>query len=162
MSTFDQGELPRCTCISDDNHFQINKFFLALGARHTSKMRNIKLLVSAENCLNPETISSAVHTLTTTFPTLKKVEVEFQRDVDLLPERMLRARRRRPIVRSLRHLETWVAAGERLTVSGLDNHPRLVSAWDEARRGWYYDADRTVRFLWELRQRESKQRASSF
>jgi metal-sulfur cluster biosynthetic enzyme len=111
-------------------------------------MTNIKLLVSAANCLNLETLASAVHNLTTTFPRLQKVEVEFQHDVSLLPGRVLRRRRRRSIVRSLRHLEKWMGAGQRLKVTGIDNHPKLRSSWDDAKRGWYYDADGMVAFLW--------------
>lgn len=122
---------------------------MALGDKHTSRMRNIKLLVSAENCLNPEMLTSAIHALTTTFPVLQKVEVEFQQEVGLLPERILRSRRRRSLVRSLRHLEKWIAAEERLKVTGLDAHPRLVSAWNDAKRSWYYDSDFIVRFLRE-------------
>jgi hypothetical protein len=44
-----------------------------------------------------------------------------------------------------------------LKVTGLDNHPRLVSAWNEVKRGWYYDADQAVRFLWESRRTEASQ-----
>lgn len=128
-------------------------------------MNNIALLVSAKNCLVPETVVSAVHMLSTTFPVLQKGEIVFQQDVSLLSERILRRRRRKSIVRSLQHLEKWIAPEERLKVTGLDKHPKLLSAWSEAKRSWHYDTDRTVQYLWELRQTQTKpnrgRRASS-
>lgn len=112
-------------------------------------MTDIKLLVSAVNCLELETLASAVHILTTTFPSLQKVEIEFQHDVSLLPERVLHRRRRKSIVQSLRHLEKGIGSHRRLKVTGIDKHPKLRSSWDEVKRGWYYDKERTAHFWWQ-------------
>jgi hypothetical protein len=104
--------------------------------------------------------------LSTTFPALEKGEIVFQQDVSLLSERILRRRRRKSIVRSLQQLEQSIAPEERLKVTGLDKHPKLLSAWSEVKRSWHYDTDqtvqdqtiqdRTVQYLMELAQLQTE------
>jgi hypothetical protein len=125
-------------------------------------MNNIKLSVNLNSCLNPDKLASAIHNLTTTLPELRKVEVKFQHDVHKFPEQDLHDWQRRGIVRSLRQLERWIPAGQRLVVTGLDKHPTLVRDWNEAKRGWYWDEDRVVQFLRMPRQCEPNQRRWSW
>lgn len=105
---------------------------------HVGRIKHINLLVHADDCVKPEVLASAVHTVTMEFPMLEKGEVEFHSAVGSLPERVMRYRTRCSIVRSLQIFEEHLYGRERLKVVGLDSQPRLASDWNNAKRRWFY------------------------
>jgi hypothetical protein len=96
-------------------------------------------LINVDNCFNPDTIASAVHVLTMAVEPITEATVEFHHRVGQIPPNDMLLKYRKPIVRSLRQLETWIGKGHsRISLTGLENHKLIIADLQKARKDWFH------------------------